>query len=201
MQFGFIYSHPLIYYPILWILYRGKPLERFRCVARKIEDGQTVLDLCAGTDIFFNVLNKRAKSYTAVDINPVFTRAFSKKGITAITANLYTATLPVADVVIMNTALYHFKNDLKPIITKMLNAARSKVIIMEPVHHYSASDNKIIRFFARRSTKVDGIAPEHHFSVETFTNAMNEIPELINLETLDNKKDMIAVLQGKALEG
>lgn len=198
MKFGFIYSHPLIYNLLIWTLYRGRPRERFRCVAQKIEEGQTVLDLCAGTDMLFRLLHKRVKSYTAVDINPGFTRALTKKGITTITADITAVTLPVADVVTMNSSLYHFRQELTLVITKMLNAARDKVIILEPVRNISSSENRILRFIARRSTKAEGVVPKHHFSPETFIQTMKKIPGLQSLEMLENKRDMIAILKGQA---
>jgi hypothetical protein len=197
MRFGFFYTYPWTYNFLIWMLYRGRPLDRIRCVAQKIEDGQTILDLCAGTDLLFNLLHKRVKSYTAIDINPGFTDAMNKKGITAITADINTVKLPVADVVTMNSSLCHFRNQ-SHIISKMLKAARDKVIILEPIRNCGASRNRILRFIARQTSTVNGVVPNNYFTPETFTRVMKEIPGLQSLTLLDNKRDMLAVLKGQA---
>jgi hypothetical protein len=51
--------------------------------------------------------------------------------------------LPAADWVIMQASLYQFLPDARPVVDRMLAAARRQVVISEPVHNLAARQGMV----------------------------------------------------------
>ena len=60
--------------------------------------------------------------------------------------------LPAADYVIMQASLYHFLPDASPIIDRMLQAARKRVIIAEPIRNLASTDSWLLSRLGRAFT-------------------------------------------------
>jgi hypothetical protein len=75
--------------------------------------------------------------------------------------------LPQADYVVMQASLYHFLPNAGPIVSRMVAAARSALIIAEPVRNLSNSRLRPLRWFARTVTNPDEGEPPLRFTEET----------------------------------
>jgi SAM-dependent methyltransferase len=193
MRFGVVYAHPLVYDAMLWLLYRGQPRRRFQRVAAEIPPGSAVLDLCAGTGMLHRELEGKRVEYTAVDVNPRLVAALRSQGIRARCSDVRSTDLPAADVVVMNSSLYHFHPDVDSVVRRMLAAARRKVVILEPVRNVADSGVSWLGRLARLASTVDGVTPEFHFDAASFERAMQAIPGLARIELLPGGRDMLAV--------
>ena len=116
---------------------------RYLALDALIENGSSVVELCCGPAILYKrYLRKRGISYTGLDINPGFIAHLKNAGVEGHVLDLRgQSTLPQADYVIMQASLYHFLPDPKPVVDRMLAAARVGLIIAEPIRNLS--DSKI----------------------------------------------------------
>lgn len=193
MRFGFAYASPLIYDALIWFLYSGRPRRRFRSVIEEIPVGSSVVDLCAGTSMFHDELQYKRVEYTAVDVNPSFVRAFGRKGIRALCIDIRKGNLPRADILVMNSSLYHFIPNVDKVLGEMLAAARRKVIILEAVESFSNSRFSPLERFAKNVITVDGIVPEFHFTAQSFRHSMEAISRSVRFDSVGGGRDMLAV--------
>ena len=96
-------------------------------------------------------LRGRIGSYVALDASERFVARLRRRGVDARRADVATAELPVADVVVMQASLYHFLPAADAIVRRMRAAARASVIIAEPVRNLASSRLGIVaRLGARR---------------------------------------------------
>jgi SAM-dependent methyltransferase len=124
-------------------LYRRAYFERSRIVANLIPERSSVVDLCCGpATLYYRYLRRKKIQYTGLDINSRFVDRLSSSGATGIHWDVTeTKPFPAADYLIMQSSLYHFLPDPRPILDRMLVAARKQVIITEPIRNIA--DNKI----------------------------------------------------------
>jgi hypothetical protein len=77
------------------------------------------------------------------------------RGIDARQCDITRSHLPDCDVAVIQASLYQFLPDARPVVEKLLDAAREKVIVSEPVVNLSASDNPWVAALSRRFTNPD----------------------------------------------
>jgi len=195
MRFGFAYTSPVIYDGFMWLLSRGRSRRRVRRVASEIPRGASVVDLCAGTALLHRELKGKEVSYTALDINPTFVRALQERGIQARCADLRSADIPPADVVVMSSSLYYFFPSVEAMVKKMLAAARKKVVILESVQSLSDSKFQALARIARCAGTVNGVTPQFNFNAETFRRAMEGVSKPVRIESIEGGRDMLAVFE------
>ena len=122
------------------VLYGRYYAARDAAVAAHIPDGASVLELCCGpARLYERELRGRIGSYVALDASERFVARLRRRGVDARQADVATAELPVADVVVMQASLYHFLPAADAIVRRMRAAARSSVIIAEPVRNLASS--------------------------------------------------------------
>jgi hypothetical protein len=192
-----VYWHPFIYGVFMRLLYGRGFSDRYHAVAARIPINASLLELCAGDCLLYTrFLVQKKISYTACDINPIFINAARKKGISAIRLDVLNETLPNADIVLMQASLYQFIPHQKAIVDKMLEAARKRVIIVEPVKNLSDSQNPMIAFLARRSANPGTGNKTTRFNAETFSVFLKDnYPSLIIEKALiASGREMLAVL-------
>jgi hypothetical protein len=95
--------------------------------------------------------------------------------------------------VVMNSSLYHFHPDTDSVVRRMLAAARRKAVILEPVRNVADSGISWLGRLAKLAGTVDGVTPEFHFDAATFQRAMEAIPGLARIQTLEGDRDTLAV--------
>jgi SAM-dependent methyltransferase len=161
-----IYRNRTAYELLLRALYGRHYPARFRAIAELIPDGASVVDLCCGpATLYRRFLRDKSVDYLGLDINAGFIARHKEEGGRGEVRNLRTATpLPQADYVIMQASLYHFLPEPKPVVDRMLAAARSRVIVAEPIRNMATSDNRVLAMLARSLTDAGDGAPAHRFS-------------------------------------
>jgi SAM-dependent methyltransferase len=122
------------------VLYGRYYAARDAAVAAHVPDGTSVLELCCGpARLYERELRGRVGSYVALDASERFVARLRRRGVDARRADVATAELPVADVVVMQASLYHFLPSAEAMVQRMRAAARGSVIIAEPVRNLASS--------------------------------------------------------------
>jgi hypothetical protein len=123
-------------------LYGNNFHERYRTIADLVPNGAEIIDICCGDCyIYFNFLKDKNVKYLGLDINRTFINAARRKGVRAEQFNLLKDRLPRSDYILMQSSLYHFIPDQGMFVQKILDAAKKRAIISEPVINLSSSEN------------------------------------------------------------
>jgi hypothetical protein len=144
------------------VLYGRYYAARDAAVAAHVPDGASVLELCCGpARLYERELRGRIGAYVALDANERFVARLRRRGVDARRADVATAELPVADVVVMQASLYHFIPAAEAMLRRMRAAARAKVIVAEPVRNLASSANGLLaRLGAGGAATADGAQPQ-----------------------------------------
>ena len=122
------------------VLYGRYYAARDAAVAAHVPDGASVLELCCGpARLYLRELRGRIGSYVALDASATFVDRLRRRGVDARLADVATAPLPVADIVIMQASLYQFLPDAEAMLRRMRAAARRSVVVAEPVRNLASS--------------------------------------------------------------
>lgn len=123
-----------VFLKYIWRQTKNIQEQQGQAVVKWIPKGAQVVEVAAGTGRFYrHALAGHVGNYLAIDINPPFVNYLKKQGIDATVADIRTDAVPPADVVIIISAFYHFKEMAPAILDKLLAAARDRLIILEPV--------------------------------------------------------------------
>lgn len=168
-------GYELLMRALYWPHYR----DRLRAVADQVPPGASVLELCCGPGTLYRRHLRartrdagaadpaRAQSpYIGIDINPGFVAALRRDGIEARQVDLirYGEPLPCADVALIQASLYHFLPRPAELIDRMLEAARDRVIVSEPVRNLACSASPVVRRLARRGADPGVGGHAHRFT-------------------------------------
>jgi hypothetical protein len=153
----------MLYELAMLVLYGRHYPSRYRAIADLIPADSSVVDLCCGPALLFDrYLRQKNVRYTGIDVNAGFIDRLVRNGASGMVRDLRKdEPLPRADYVLMQASLYHFLPDALPIVGRMVEAARRKVIIAEPVRNLSTSDSTILRLLGRLLTN-PGVGEQAH---------------------------------------
>lgn len=181
---GLVYKSALIYELTMLAAYGRHYGERYQAIADLIPAGASVLDLCCGPGVLYRrYLRRKTVSYTGLDINEKFVGNIISHGAQGRVHDLCSDDpLPEADYVVMQASLYHFLPDAGPIVSRMLAAARSAVIIAEPVRNLSDSKLRLLSWFARTVTTPGAGAPPERFTESRLTELFSQL-DLVESQT------------------
>jgi hypothetical protein len=148
-----VYRSPTVYDAVMHVLYGRHADARLAAVAELVPPHASVVELCCGTcRLYRDHLCSRHVDYLGLDLNPRFVEAARRTGVRAAVRDIGDgAPLPSADVVVIQASLYHFLPEPEGIVDRMLAAARSRVIVSEPVRNLSTSSLGLVAALARRS--------------------------------------------------
>jgi SAM-dependent methyltransferase len=149
-----VYRSAAGYELLMRALYGRHYADRMRAVAEQVPAGASVLELCCGpATLYRRYLRNRAGSYIGLDVNDRFVAQLTRAGIDARVVDLSADThpLPSADVAIIQASLYHFLPDPGPLVDRMLEAARQRVIVSEPIRNLASSANPLLGLLGRRA--------------------------------------------------
>lgn len=151
--------------------------ERYRAISDLIPAGVSVLDVCCGPGVLYQrYLRPKSVSYTGLDLNEKFVRSVISYGAQARVHDLCSDDpLPEADYVVMQASLYHFLPDPGPILSRMTAAARSAVIIAEPIRNLSNSTLRPLSWLARNITNPGNGASPQRFTETTLTELFSRL--------------------------
>jgi len=200
-----IYKHRSIYHILMRVLYGGHFRARYSAIAEEVPPGAAVLDVCAGDGyLYLRCLRARQVSYRALDISPELVRWMKRHGIEAYRFDVWRDALPAADVVIMQASLYQFLPDAARVIEKLLDAARERVIIAEPIRNLSSSNNPLVRLIAKRMTRPgegDGQYEAHRFTSASLLDTFNRFPAFERSRLVPGGREMIGIFRGRRPRG
>lgn len=154
MATSLIYKSASVYELAMLLLYGRHYTSRYRAIAELIPAGSSVLDLCCGPALLYHrYLRAKAVQYTGLDINANFIFGLIRRGGSGQVWDLRSEeALPPADYVIMQASLYHFLPDASRVVERMLQAARKRVIIAEPIRNLATGDSLLLSLLGRLFT-------------------------------------------------
>ena len=164
------------------LLYGRHYRARMAVVAAQVPDGASVFECCCGpATMYRRYLRARTSTYVGLDVNPRFVTRLQAEGIDARRVDLRDATspLPVADVGLIQASLYHFLPDAASLLERMLIAARSLVIVSEPIRNLSTGGAGLLAVLARRNTD-PGVGGHHaRFDERSLDDLMHRYAERV----------------------
>ncbi|HLF83461.1 MAG TPA: methionine biosynthesis protein MetW [Blastocatellia bacterium] len=154
MATSLIYRSASVYELAMRLLYGRHYTSRYSAIAELIPAGSSVLDLCCGPALLYHrYLRAKAVQYTGLDINANFVARLIRRGGSGQVWDLRSEeALPSADYVIMQASLYHFLPDASQVVDRMLQAARKRVIISEPIRNLATSNSRVLTLLGRLLT-------------------------------------------------
>jgi hypothetical protein len=192
-----IYRSPAIYDAVMRVLYGRHARARLVAVAELVPPCANVVELCCGTArLYRDHLCDRHVDYLGLDLNPRFVEAARHAGACAVVRDVGDgAPLPPADVVVIQASLYHFLPEPERIVDRMLAAARSRVIVSEPVRNLSTSGVGLVAALARRSADPGGGGGERRFDEASLDAFMRRYDGAVEREfAIPGGRDKIFVL-------
>lgn len=174
---------------------------RYQALARHVPAGASVLELCMGDAYLYrHYLKDQGVSYIGLDSSPSFVAKARELGVQAQLCDIESDTMPVADVVIMQASLFHFPRTHEALLRRMIQAARQRVILAEPVHNMASSKNPLLAMLGRRLTKPQGADHDQtfRFNETTFRALLSRFPEVEGIEFEPGGRELIALLRGAA---
>lgn len=185
------------------VLYGRYYAARDAAVAAHVPDGASVLELCCGpARLYLRELRGRIGSYVAIDESATFVDRLRRRGVDARRADVATAELPVADVVVMQASLYHFLPDAHAMLVRMRAAARETVVVAEPVRNLASSRLGIVaRLGAGGAATAQG-AQAQRFDAASLRALMESFGDAVRFHApAPGGREHVYVLSGTAAGG
>jgi SAM-dependent methyltransferase len=203
MSTSLIYRSARGYELLMRVLYGRHYEARMSVVAEQVPLGSSVLELCCGPGtLYTRHLRPRVSSYVGLDFNSGFVKKLRAEGIDARQVDLGRPgePLPEADVVIMQASLYHFLPDARPIVEKMLAAARERMIVSEPIRNLASSSSPIVSRLGRRFTDPGVGGNARRFTEETLDRLMTAYGErVLDAFAIPGGREKVYVVAGEAV--
>ena len=197
-----LYSSPALYQFLMRLLYRKNFNIRYQVIADEIPERSSVVDVCAGDAyLYFNFLRKKSIRYTALDNSPFFLSWAQKKGIDYRKVNVFNDEIPKGDIVLMMGSLFQFFPKEKEVLQKLIQSARRKVIISEPISNLSSSPIGIIARIANRLTTPFEVSDQYtgeRFNEERLISLLNSFPGFQHSTKIPGGREIVGVISGEA---
>ncbi|HSB12132.1 MAG TPA: methionine biosynthesis protein MetW [Blastocatellia bacterium] len=201
MTSSLIYKSESIYELAMLLLYGRHYPSRYRAIADLIPANSSVLDLCCGPALLYRrYLRTKSVEYTGLDINKRFIDRLIRRGGSGTVWDLRSdERLPPADYVIMQASLYHFLPDASGVVNRMLEAARCKVIIAEPVRNLTDSKSRFLSMLGRLSTNPGTGQQQLRFTEETLAEFFSRYAaRIVDSFPIAGGREKMYVLKGRA---
>ena len=182
------------------VLYGRYYAARDAAVAALVPDGASVLELCCGpARLYLRELRGRIGSYVAIDASALFVDRLRRRGVDARQADVATAELPLAEVVVMQASLYQFLPDAEPMLRRMRAAATRSVIVAEPVRNLASSRVGVVaRLGAGAAATAQG-AQAQRFDAASLGELMARFGDgVLSCTTIPGGREHVYVLSGTA---
>jgi len=191
-----IYWHPDIYHLTMKLLY-GKYFEaRYKSIDDIIPLNSNVVELCAGDGYLYEYyFKKRNINYTGFDINSGFVDTAKKKMIPISLLNILTDPIPSADYVIIQAGLYQFIPKEHGVIRRLLDSAKSTLIIAEPIRNLADSTNPLISLIAKYSANPGSAPAVKRFNRETLINCFRSYKEFHEIKEVEGGRELIGIFK------
>jgi hypothetical protein len=197
VQSSLIYRNRTAYGIVMRALYGRHYAARFRAIADLVPEGAALVDLCCGpATLYTRYLREKSVDYLGLDLNEGFIARLNDAGGRGEVRNLHADTpLPEADFVIIQASLYHFLPEPRPMIDRMLAAARGQVIITEPIRNMATSDNWVLATLGRRFTNAGDGTQAHRFTEATLDELFRDYaPRVVRQFLIAGGREKLYVL-------
>jgi SAM-dependent methyltransferase len=195
-----VYRSAVGYELLMRLLYGRHYAARMRAVAEQVPAGASVLECCCGPGTLYERhLRGRAGEYVGIDVNPRFVARLRRRGVDARRLDLAAPELelPRADVVILQASLYHFLPAAERIIDLMLDAARDRVIVSEPVRNLASSRVPLLARVGARATDPGVGEHDQRFNEASLAALMESYRErVLDAFPIPGGREMVYVLSG-----
>ncbi|MEA2156523.1 MAG: hypothetical protein QOE11_2663 [Solirubrobacteraceae bacterium] len=173
---------------------------RHAAVAEHVPDGASVLELCCGpARMYLGQLRRRTRSYVGLDSSAAFVERLRRRGVDARVADVETAELPRADIVVMQASLYHFlpQDRAAAMVERMRAAACERVVISEPVRNLACSRVGAVARLAAGGTATAGGAQAQRFDEASLRALMSRFgPAVLGDAPAPGGREHVYVLMG-----
>jgi SAM-dependent methyltransferase len=133
-----IYRNAMLYELAMRLLYRSGYRRRQEAIAELVPSGVSVLEVCSGPGrLYLDYLRAKGVASIGLDLSEGFVRYLRTRGVHALVWDVRSATpLPRADGVVMQASLYQFIPAARPVVDRLLEAARQHIVIpaVRPAH-------------------------------------------------------------------
>ncbi len=184
------------------VLYGRYYAARDAAVAAHVPDGATVLELCCGpARLYLRELRGRTRSYVGLDASERFVERLRRRGVDARRADVATAELPPADVVVMQASLYHFlpAATAAAMVRRMRAAAGDRVVISEPVRNLASSRVGVVARLAAGGAATAGGAQAERFDEASLRALMDGFgDDVLHAAPAPGGREHVYVLRGAA---
>ena len=185
------------------VLYGRYYAARDAAVAAHIPDGASVLELCCGpARLYLRELRGRIGSYVAMDESALFVDRLRRRGVDARRADVATADLPAADVVVMQASLYQFLPDAQVMLERMRAAAIDAVVIAEPVRNLASSRLGLVARLGAGGAATARGAQAQRFDAESLRALMSRFGDAVTFaQPAPGGREHVYVLSGTGAAG
>jgi hypothetical protein len=201
-----IYKNIWIYRLIMNFLYMGRYSKRFKDVINYInlEEGGTVVELCFGDIYIAKYCHENKINWVGYDFNQSFIQNAKQNNFDAHYVDLLDSSsfftdfhsINKVDMVIMMGSLYHFHNEIKPLIHKIMTYC-DKFLISEPISSFSRILGPI-GWLAKRSANIGHGNETFRYDEKTLLGELGKIcKDRYKLTTLEIKGDLICRIEWK----
>ena len=184
------------------MLYGRYYAARDTALAAHVPDGASVLELCCGpARLYLRELRGRTDAYVGLDASPAFVDRLRRRGVDARRADVATADLPTADVVVMQASLYQFLPEARAaaIVARMRAAARDRVVVSEPVRNLACSRFAVVARLGARGASTAAGAQSRRFDAASLRALMDRFGSaVLHTEPLPGGREHVYVLTGAA---
>jgi len=133
-------------------------------VSNLIPPHSEVVDVCCGDCAIAPLLRAKGCRYVGLDLNPFFVTHACARGVDVRRWDARTDPVPTADVIVIQSALYHFIDRDRELLRALMEKARRVVIVSEPVENWATSGSRILRSISRTLTRVEGEIFERRYT-------------------------------------
>lgn len=199
-----MYQDTRLYALVMKLIYGSSFKARYQDVAAHVPDGVHVVEVAPGdARLYREYLQGRVASYLGLEISSAFLNKAAKRGIPFRRCDIRQDPIPEADVVIMQAALYQFIPRHEEMLRKMIDAARLRVIVAEPIRHEVADRHKFVEKLAGWLTTPPAPTGYHgrRFDHEEMEIIFSRMPEFEEMKIAANGMERLAVFRGGAGRG
>lgn len=196
-----MYQDTRVYALVMKMIYGPRFGARYRDVAAHIPDGVHVVEVAPGdARLYREHLRGRVASYLGLEISPAFLNKAKKRGIPFQRCDIRHDPVPEADVIVMQAALYQFIPRHQEILRKMIDAARMRVIVAEPIRHEVADKHKAVEKLAGWLTTPPAPTGYHgrRFDHQEMEEIFGQMPEFEEMKVAAGGMERLAVFRGGA---